>query len=98
MRKTKFIFVTGGVAVADVEYGVGVQSYDTARKTVTQVGWTGGGGFEIGLGLFSFRGEYLHFDLGDQTVVNGMGGNSTTGSQFENAGDTFRFGINFRLN
>ncbi|OYW57009.1 MAG: hypothetical protein B7Y80_02760 [Hyphomicrobium sp. 32-62-53] len=92
------VFVTGGVAVADVEYGVGVQGFGKAQKSVTQVGWTGGGGFEIGLGVFSFRGEYLHFDLGDDTVANGMDGFATTASQFENEGDTFRFGINFRLN
>ncbi len=92
------VFVTGGIAVADVEYGVGVQGFGTVQKSVTQVGWTGGGGFEIGLGLFSFRGEYLHFDLGDETVANGLNAFGTTASQFDNSGDTFRFGINFRLN
>jgi outer membrane immunogenic protein len=92
------VFVTGGVAVADVQYGVGVDGYSTVRRSTTQVGWTGGGGFEIGLGLFSFRAEYLHFDLGDETVVSGMAGFAETVSQFDNSGDTFRFGINFRLN
>lgn len=92
------VFVTGGVAVADVEYGVGVDGSGTVRKSSTQVGWTGGGGFEIGLGLISFRAEYLHFDLGDETVAEGMTGFAETVSQFENSGDTFRFGINFRLN
>ncbi len=95
---TSSIFVTGGVAVADVQYGVGVDGYGTARQSGTQVGWTGGGGFEIGLGVISFRGEFLHFDLGDETVTNGMNGNSLTSSTFENTGDTFRFAINFRLN
>ena len=92
------VFVTGGVAVADVQYGVGVDGFGTARQSGTQVGWTGGGGFEIGLGLISFRGEFLHFDLGDETVTNGMNGYSVTSSTFENTGDTFRFAINFRLN
>jgi opacity protein-like surface antigen len=92
------VFVTGGVAVADVEYGVGVQGFGNVQKSVTQVGWTGGGGFEIGLGLISFRGEYLHFDLGDETLAYGTGGLATTASQFDNSGNTFRFGINFRLN
>ena len=92
------VFVTGGVAVADVQYGVGVDGYGTARQSGTQVGWTGGGGFEIGLGVISFRGEFLHFDLGDETVTNGMNGDSVTSSTFENTGDTFRFAINFRLN
>jgi hypothetical protein len=92
------IFVTGGVAVADVQYGVGVDGFGTARQSGTQVGWTGGGGFEIGLGVISFRGEFLHFDLGDERVTNGMDGFSVTSSTFENTGDTFRFAINFRLN
>jgi outer membrane immunogenic protein len=92
------IFVTGGVAVGDVEYGVGVQNYATEFQSVVQVGYVAGGGFEIGLGLISFRGEFLHFDLGDETVVNGMDGNAITTSQFQNTGDTFRFAINFRLN
>lgn len=92
------VFVTGGLAVADVEYGVGVQGFGGTQKSVTHVGWTGGGGFEIGLGLFSFRAEYLHFDLGDETRVTGLAGSAETVSQFETAGDTFRFGINFRLN
>ena len=57
-----------------------------------------GDGTEIGLGVISFRGEFLHFDLGDETVTNGMNGDSLTSSTFENTGDTFRFAINFRLN
>jgi outer membrane immunogenic protein len=93
------IFVTGGLAVADVQYGVAVAGFGVAQQSGTQVGWTGGGGFEIGLGGgLSFRGEFLHFDLGDETVTNGMGGNSVTSSTFDNSGDTFRFAINFRLN
>ncbi len=92
------VFVTGGVAVADVENGVGVAGYGEAQQSGTQVGWTGGGGFEIGLGVISFRGEFLHFDLGDETVTNGLDGNPVTSSTFENTGDTFRFAINFRLN
>ena len=92
------VFVTGGVAVADVQYGVGVDGYGTVQRSSTQVGWTGGGGFEIGLGVISFRAEYLHFDLSDETVANDFDGFASTVSQFENAGDTFRFGLNFRLN
>lgn len=92
------IFVTGGVAVGDVEYGVGRQNYDTVFQSVVQVGYVAGGGFEIGLGLISFRGEFLHFDLGDETVVNPMNGEAFTASQFQNTGDTFRFAINFKLN
>ncbi len=92
------IFVTGGVAVGDVEYGVGVQNYDTVFQSVVQVGFVAGGGFEIGLGLISFRGEFLHFDLGDETVINPMDGEAFTASQFQSTGDTFRFAINFKLN
>lgn len=94
------VFVTGGLAVGETTYGLTVANYGDVSKTVTQTGWVGGAGFEIALGLLTFRGEYLHFDLGDETlsVVMFEDGPAVTSSSFDNTGDTFRFAINFRLN
>ena len=64
----------------------------------TKVGWTGGGGFEIGLGAITFKAEYLYYDLGDERVVYRLSSDAFFVSDFETTGHTVRFGINFGLN
>lgn len=68
------IYGTGGLAYGHIKYSYletnapfGGPLTITANGTATQTGWTAGGGLEYGFGPWSFRAEYLYFDLGDKT-------------------------------
>ena len=68
----------------------------------TSVGWTVGGGFEWAVWKYiTLKAEYLHVDLGDQTVtlVAPPGaGNGFVTAKFDNSFEVVRAGLNFRLN
>ncbi|MGQ4273297.1 outer membrane protein [Terrihabitans sp. B22-R8] len=56
------VYGTGGLAFGEVEYDNGVDS-----GAETQLGWTAGGGVEVGLSQnLSVKGEYLYVDLGEE--------------------------------
>ena len=67
------------------------------------MGWTIGGGAEMRLGSnWSLKGEYLYYDLGDETVVArrvGFIANDTNfvTSRFESTGHIARGGINYKF-
>jgi outer membrane immunogenic protein len=78
------IYGTGGVAFGEVEYENAV-----ASAADTQVGWTAGGGVEVGLTQnISAKAEYGYVDLGEQDV----GG---TDVNFD--AHTVKAGVNFRF-
>jgi outer membrane immunogenic protein len=97
------VYVTGGLAVADIDYSVftdlgSTQYAGSASKT--KVGWTVGGGFEWGLGSnWSVKAEYLYYDLGDTTVIGDYvpGFIAHTVTTFENTGHIARLGINYHF-
>ncbi len=103
------LYGTAGLAVGrshfsyDAEYSGGV-AYARESDSRTSVGWTGGFGAEIALGLFSIKGEYLYYDLGSEKISADFfqAGNRPTPvtfePDFENKGHIFRVGTNFRLN
>ena len=67
----------------------------------TSIGWTAGGGIEYAiLTNVTLKAEYLHIDLGDQTVrlnvQSPATGNGFANTRFSNAYDMVRFGVNFR--
>lgn len=68
----------------------------------TSLGWTIGGGFEWALwDHVTFKGEYLHVDLGDQTVSlvaqSPATGNGFASASFDNTFEIIRGGVNFRF-
>ncbi len=68
----------------------------------TSTGWTAGGGFEWALGShITFKGEYLHVDLGSQTIKlvaqSPSTGNGFVTAKFDNSFDVVRGGLNYRF-
>jgi outer membrane immunogenic protein len=69
----------------------------------TSTGWTVGGGFEWAVWKYiTVKAEYLHVDLGDQTVTlvaqPPANGNGFVTAKFDNSFEVVRAGLNFRLN
>jgi outer membrane immunogenic protein len=70
--------------------------------TKTSIGWTAGGGVEWAVwNNISLKAEYLHVDLGDQTLrlvtQPPNFGNAFVVARFDNSFDIVRFGLNLRL-
>jgi len=68
--------------------------------TKTSVGWSAGGGMEWALpGNATFKFEFLHIDLGSQTLTlvptNGTIGNGYARAKFDNTYDVVRVGVNY---
>jgi outer membrane immunogenic protein len=99
-------YVTGGVAFGKVNYGV-VTDYvgDLFRypgsESETKIGWTAGFGVEMGLGsAWSFKAEYLYFDLGSAKVVaDPVAANPPfqVRTDFDMTGQIVRLGLNYRF-
>jgi outer membrane immunogenic protein len=103
------IYGTGGLAYGHVKYNYlqtnvpfGGALVIAANGTDTQTGWTAGGGVEYGMGPWSFKAEYLYYDLGDRSFVApnplappvfGVALLPT----FHNTGSIVRAGVNYRL-
>jgi outer membrane immunogenic protein len=89
---TTLLFVTGGIAWADIESRVvGVSQ----SETVT--GWVAGAGFEVKLdSRWSVKGEYLRVELDDSLACSattcGVVNNATN-----NRMDVLRAGLNFKF-
>ena len=86
------VFATGGVAMGDVAYNYTLNARQpgligAAETSQTKVGWAGGGGFEIGFGLWSFKTEYIYYDLGREKLQAGV--------QFDNKGVPVDTGLGF---
>jgi len=76
---------------AGLAYGTGKLKVAGLSESHTDLGWTVGGGIEVGLTPhWSAKVEYLYFDLGNQSYVLTGTNNSLTAS-------LLRFGINYRF-
>jgi outer membrane immunogenic protein len=88
------VYATGGAVFTDqrnqvISFG-GIQSPDVSAHA----GWAIGGGLEYALtSSWSVKGEYLHYDLGDEIATMSNGVNF----KVSNAGDMARLGLNFRF-
>jgi outer membrane immunogenic protein len=107
------VYATGGAAYTHVSYGYTVNNIAgggatavAASDSATQLGWTAGGGLEVGFGAWSIRGEYLYYDLGSHTltaacssVIGGCTGIAPTlfSAHFRDNGSIARIGANYRL-
>ena len=106
------IFATGGLAFGRIEYAgninrsailvnFNIPGSDTATKT----GWTVGGGVEYALtNRWSVKGEYLYYDLGNETLTGVQTPppiillQNSANYVFETRGSIVRLGFNFKLN
>jgi outer membrane immunogenic protein len=94
------VYGTGGWMGADVDstvHEVG-GSLNTAA-TGFQSGWTAGGGLEWAFApRWSLKGEYLHYDLGDQKVGGVCcGGGVIQFFNIKNSGEIVRTGVNYHF-
>jgi outer membrane immunogenic protein len=79
-------YLTGGLA-----YGGGRVEFGTASETQTHLGWTMGGGVEVGLTPnWSAKAEYLYVRLDDRSYV-------LTGVNNGFSSSVFRLGVNYRF-
>jgi outer membrane immunogenic protein len=79
-------YATGGLA-----YGSGKAEGLGLSESHTAVGWTAGGGIEVGLTpRWRAKAEYLHVDLGAQNYA-------ITGLSHEITANVLRLGVNFRF-
>jgi outer membrane immunogenic protein len=89
------LYVTGGLAGGDVKSSFSVvrDGVFTGSTSDTRWGWTVGAGYEYAFTrTISGKLEYLHFDLGNVTVVSSpWTGNAKV------SGDLVRVGINLKL-
>ena len=102
-------YVTGGLAYGRTSYSAfsdisppnpALQFAGSDRKT--DIGWTIGAGSEMRLGSnWSLKGEYLYYDLGENTLVANRVGAGPAGfavtSRFESTGHIARVGINYKF-
>ena len=80
------LYLTGGLA-----YGGGRVEFAGMSETQTHVGWTLGGGVEVGLTPnWSARAEYLYVRLDDRSYV-------LTGVNNGFSSNVFRLGVNYRF-
>jgi outer membrane immunogenic protein len=108
-RQSLLIYATGGLAFGRVNTAHDFGRVDTpslvgfgASSSETEFGWTVGAGGELRLDRnWSIKGEYLYYDLGDQSVAgapvnqapNGFGADA----HYETSGHIVRFGVNYRV-
>jgi outer membrane immunogenic protein len=107
------LYGTGGVAYANMSYAYALSNVagggpvaTAASDASTQLGWTAGGGLEVGFDAWSLKGEYLYYDLGNHTltaacnsVIGGCTGLAPTmfSAHFRDNGSIARVGLNYRF-
>jgi outer membrane immunogenic protein len=96
------IYATGGLANGSAKasfsaIGSGDGAVGSRHKTLW--GWTLGGGLEYGMGPWSAKIEYLHYDVGTLTFYTidsvNAGGLIKASTKFD--GDMVRVGVNYRF-
>ena len=81
------LYATGGLAYGNVNVSSPFQNVDT-----TKTGWALGGGVEFALaGPWTAKVEYLHIDLGTQSIL------TPASTNFDVNADIVRAGLNYRF-
>jgi outer membrane immunogenic protein len=107
------LYATGGVAYAKVsntyflsDVPSGGILFAVGADSATQVGWTVGGGLELGFGSWSVKGEALWYDLGNHTLTAPCAltyaptcstPNAAFLPSYQNRGVVARLGLNYRF-
>lgn len=94
-------YLTGGLAYGAVESSLrftqGATSFVIPNEELL-VGWTVGGGAEYAVtNTWTVRGEYLYYDLGDQSVLVRNAQGQTGTWDFEHRGHIARVGANYKF-
>ena len=96
------VYATGGLANGTAEasfsaIGPGVGAVGSRHKTLW--GWTVGGGLEYGMGPWSAKVEYLHYDIGTLTfyMIDSVTPGAVTRASTKFDGDMVRVGVNYRF-
>jgi outer membrane immunogenic protein len=96
------IYATGGLANGRAEasfsaFGPGVGSAGSRSKSLW--GWSLGGGLEYGVGPWSAKIEYLHYDIGTLTfyALDSVTSGAVTRVSTKFAGDMVRVGVDYRF-
>jgi len=99
-------YATGGLAYGDVQYASLTQYNGPAAEYVGsasawEVGWTLGGGVEYALtDAWTIRGEYLYYDLGNQSYLAqpvALNPPNIVRQTFSTNGQILRVGVNLRF-
>jgi outer membrane immunogenic protein len=101
------VYATGGLAYGETSYSHNVLSNQTPPKTIwggsqsgMQAGWAAGAGVEYALSAnWSLKAEWLHYDLGSQSVKlqGGLGAPHTLTDKVSTEGDLVRTGLNYHF-
>jgi outer membrane immunogenic protein len=107
------LYGTAGVAYAGVSDSYFLSNVPRgplntfASDRTTLLGWTAGGGLEVGWGQWSVKGEALYYDLGNHTLNASctlVGGvpcatpNTIFSAHFADRGAIARVGLNYHFN
>jgi len=99
-------YVTGGLAFGGVKvytenaYNFNPINWYTSDSTMTRFGWTIGGGGEYALAnRWTFKAEYLYYDLGtiNSIAVNHIGISGYVPSSLAVHGNLVRAGVNYKF-
>ncbi|MGA2124798.1 MAG: outer membrane protein [Xanthobacteraceae bacterium] len=93
-------YVTGGLAVGSLHGAEGDVAANGAfgSGSTTVAGWTVGGGVEVALAPnWSAKVEYLHVDLGNQSIFNDTFGGAILPESIKFTTEIVRGGVNFKF-
>ena len=106
LRRDNWLFFgTGGLAYGSMKYSYRQTNAPLGAINIlgsdsnVEVGWTLGAGIEYGFGPWSVKGEYLYYDLGDNTfsVPHNLAPTALFNPNFENRGSIVRAAFNYRF-
>jgi outer membrane immunogenic protein len=96
------IYATGGLANGSAKasfsaIGPGIGAVGSRHKTLW--GWALGGGLEYGMGPWSAKIEYLHYDIGTLTfhTIDSVNSGALIKASTKFDGDMVRVGVNYRF-
>jgi outer membrane immunogenic protein len=101
LQDNLLIYATGGLANGTAKgsfsaIGPGAGAVGSRSKTLW--GWNVGGGLEYGMGPWSAKVEYLHYDIGTLTFYTiDVNSGALIRAQTKFAGDMVRVGVNYRF-
>jgi outer membrane immunogenic protein len=93
------IYATGGLASGRAEITLRhTPGFTGLSGHETLWGWALGAGIEYGMGPWSLRLDYLHYDLGDVSFRYALGGGAFALATTNVSGDIVRGGVSYRFN
>jgi outer membrane immunogenic protein len=106
VQSNVFLYGTGGAAYANVDHGYALSNTAgggtvniAAADSSTLFGWTAGGGAEVGYGRWSFKAEYLFYNLGNHVLSapNPLAPATVFSVHYHETGSIVRVGLNYKF-